>query len=254
MLRAATLTLLLLSTVAGANSLQFTGHAFDPESGELLYTEHHYMERDTSGALTQGRVIYRGGGSDSSAVWADKRLVFGANPLLPELSFYDQRFGTDLNLTRQANRIVIEQNSGEGLQQQGLSLPEEKRVVADAGFDRLVEREWHALLNGTSIEFEFVAITRGKLVSFQIRKQSQSDQRVVFIVEPQNWFFRMLVDPIVLHYDLAQRRLRRFEGLTNIAKARDGDNFKARIEYSYADEVSNHHAQSAPKQNDGRAL
>lgn len=232
------LALLLAAGSAFAMPLHFQGQAFHVESGELLYREEHTVQRDEQGNYLSSEVRYLGVNEvGEETLWARKRLLFAeVDGLLPELVFENLRFGGKTSLTLTETTLVIEQQQGRQLEQSSLRRPSDEVAVADAGFDRMIVQSWAQLLAGEMIEFEFLALSRSKWVSFRMFIAESDDTDVTIVVQPANWFFRMLVDPITLHYDREKRRLRRFVGLTNIPKNASGDHYEARIEYLYQDE------------------
>lgn len=236
-MRAWGLALAMMASVAWSNTFVFEGQAFDPSTGDSLYLETHTIQRDDQGRYLRAQVLYEGYEDGAGKeVWARKELLFdAAEPLLPELVFENLRFGGKTSVALTAEEVVIERQAGQTLEQARLDRPS-GMAVADAGFDRMVQQHWERLIADQTVRFEFLALTRGKWVSFRIKAIEQDAESIVMRVEPDNWLFRMLVDPIILRYDLAKRRLRRFVGLTNIPRNESGDHYEARIEYRYADE------------------
>ncbi len=221
-----------------AESLRFEGLAYDLQSGESIYSEAHRIELDDQGRYLYGEVLYRQAkkSENSTALIARKNLYFGDSSVLPDLIFEDLRYSGQTHLSRDKDNVLIESRTEQGLERESISLDEQSLVVADAGFDRMIQQQWDKLAAGDKVEFEFVALTRAKLVSFEIFMEQNEQGMLRFRVQPQNWLVRMLVEPLILHYDSDKRRLRRFEGLTNIPKYSGADHYEARIEYRYFDE------------------
>lgn len=229
------LILSLIALPALANTLKFEGQAFDPESKALLYSEQHVVERDNEGRYLSSRVSYF---HPDGTPLGTKQTDFGVNPFLPSLSFEDFRTGLFTRLDASQDAATLKRTSnGEDEIIRELELERGSLVIADAGFDRLVMANWPTLLQGEALKFEFVTLGHGRLVELQMKLVAKGKNQARFEVEAQNWFFRLLMDPIELVYDLNQRHLLEYTGVTNIPGVEDGkpaeDNLKARIVYRY---------------------
>lgn len=229
------LILSLIALPALANTLKFEGQAFDPESKALLYSEQHVVERDDEGRYLSSRVSYF---LPDGTPLGTKQTDFGGNPFLPSLSFEDFRTGLFTRLDAGQDAATLKRTSnGEDEIIRELELERGSLVIADAGFDRLVMANWPTLLQGEALKFEFVTLGHGRLVELQMKLVAKDKNQARFEVEAQNWFFRLLMDPIELVYDLNQRHLLEYTGVTNIPGVEDGkpakDNLKARIVYRY---------------------
>ncbi len=218
-----------------AKPLEFRGQAFDLETGALLYSEHHWIERDESGAYLRSEVRYELPEGKPLAV---KQVDFRSNPLLPTLRFDDFRTGVQIQLESSPDNATLKR-----LHQEELSVVRELRLsadenwIADAGFDRMMMRHWDQLLAGETLKFTFLTLGRGRTVELQCELVRADAERVQFRITAQAWLYRLLMEPIELTYDLAHKRLLEYSGLTNIPNAENGQplpgNLKARIVYHY---------------------
>jgi len=225
------------------NDLVFIGEARDIGGGGLLYTETHRVERDEAGEYLYSRVRYA---YPDGTLIAEKTLDFAPSLLMPALQFEDVRTGHQIQ-TRWVDHgsepsvRLIEQAAGEK-RIDSLSVFSDQPSVIDAGFDRLVEKNWSRLIQGDRIAFDFLALTRGKFVGLVMFVRESDSDSVRIRIEVDNWFFRMLVDPIELEYSRESRRLQSFTGLTNIERVEagepSGENYRARIEYRYEGQVT----------------
>jgi len=232
-LTAFALTLCVMTEVAEASNgfVQTLGRAFDLKSKQPLYNEIHCLSND---ALTR-EVIYR---DNKGQLIAHKVLSYQTGPTTP--SFVQQNF-----YSREATAIELNDNeltlttTKEGQQesqkivsiQPSAALP----VVIDAGFDAFVTRHWDLLMAGESKSFQFPfaaheSMFELRLSSSNCKYDTATDQ--CFILEMNNWFVRMLADPIELGYDAKLRRLSRYRGLSNIGDA-NGDALVVDIRYDY---------------------
>ena len=114
-------------------------------------------------------------------------------------------------------------------------------MIADAGFDVFMMKNWASLVDGDIQKVEFLAPTRNRFVSFKIVRTKIEEDKVSFCLAPDNFFIAMLVDPILLEYELETS----YKGLTNIEEVIDGkltgDNYLAHIKYSYPKSTQSRH-------------
>ena len=238
----------LQGQVAGANTHQsldqfsFVGTAYaiekenNPES--ILYTEHHRIFKNDMGEYVMGTVEYRNAEGELIAV---KELSFSSRQTLPELRFDDLRtsnaFETKNELVEKSSTVRLVTQEASSIEISNVEIDKPSRSVVDAGFDLFVLNSWEALLKGEKVRLDFLALTRASFYGFYLKKQKLVGDQVIIELKPSSFFLNMLMDPIVLTYDLKTKRLMRFEGLTNIEKVIDGkafgENYIARIEYVY---------------------
>jgi hypothetical protein len=208
----------------------FVGYATDMETGELMYTEVHHETLHSDGAVHLA-TVYRG--PDGGTI-AARNASFADNPVAPPYHFEDLRadYREGLNLD-ETGLVVYRQLSGQ-------SDPDRKRLgpadnlVADAGFDRLVLREWDRLLSGENVRADFLVPSRLRTLRFVIdmeQKWSLDDEPVVsFKMTSTNPLIRWLMGPIRVTYHQQERFLMRYEGISNLKNA-DGEIMKVEINF-----------------------
>jgi hypothetical protein len=215
--------------------LSFTGVATDVETGELAYTERHQIKLNEQGEYMASSVRYLG---PDGQVFALKELDFSSGLLSPTLEFIDPRTDQRFSTRKTDGDLVLKTvESGEETIDR-IEAELDNTLVVDAGFDQLLLSHWESLIAGEEKAFDFLALTRGSTIEFEVALVDLSGDLARFKVEPANWVINLLVDPIILDYDVESRRLVRYEGITNIAKVGTDRNYSAVIEYSYDDEPS----------------
>ena len=225
----------LLPTLSYAQLLHFTGYAHDLDSKALLYSEEHRVTLSQDEEYLWSEVVYR---DATGEVIARKQLDYSTYPLQPNLIFRDERMQQEVKASRQVGEITLQvSRAGQSQLSEKLSAENELQVVVDAGFDRLVEKHWAELLEGRVKRFEFLALTRGTLVTFELRMTAMTESQVQLQIAPKSWLIGLLMDPISLRYDKASRLLMDYQGVTNIAEQRGErvleDNYLANIRYEY---------------------
>lgn len=224
----------------GDHSLHFEGKAYDIESGELLYTEHHHIAQDDLGNYLSSKVEYK---NPENEIIAKKSVDFTQGQFAPDINFFDTRTGLSKQLQNEDDRLHrIHSYYDKEMQRDSIKKPDQntssnRKIVVDAGFDRFIIHHWNDLLEGKQLKFDIFPLNEGDPITFTIKKHKQKNNLVQFRLKPNNLIFALLVDPIKLTYDTNHKRLARYKGLTNIPAERDGkvqeEHFEARIEYFY---------------------
>ena len=240
--KALLLVLCVCSTLAYSKSvIEFTGTAYDIDSEKMLYREQHRINVNEAGEYLSSEVRYSGLDGNIIAI---KTLDFSKSQTMPQLTFIDKRVDSNIKVDPlngdAQNTVRIFSERGEARKLSQVKISSSASSIIDAGFDLFVIKNWQPLLAGKTIGMDFLALTRAQYIGFELEAVSskgRSDGLLVLSLRPSSFFIRLLMDPIYLTYDINSRRLLRFEGLTNIENVEGGqdigDNFVARIEYSY---------------------
>lgn len=219
----------LCSASLGAAVVSYQGVARAPETGTLLYEEHHFV-RQVDGRPGERLVLYR---CPDGAPFARKTVSYGEPPYAPQFDLRDARFDYREGFARGAL-------SGEAFVQRGDSGPLETEAVAlgeslvvDAGFDEFVRSQWERLEAGDSVALRFLLPSRGAAYGFKLRKQAETQlygETASVYRLALSGVFGWFVDAIDISYSQRDRRLLRFEGLSNI-RAEGDRNLLARIDF-----------------------
>ncbi len=197
----------------------------------LLYREKHTV----NGQCEQGTwvpetddVAYLPPRKDMA--FATKQVDYSRSLLRPDFDFRQPRYGDRVTVKHDGkDRVNIRHVQGNSTET--FTTPIDESVVIDAGFDNLVRQHWAALNKGESVQFEFLAPTRGEHYSFVLEPASEPEVNadVTLRIRPTGLLTKLLVDPITLGYS-AQGELTDYYGLTNILK-NDDSNYRAHIRY-----------------------
>lgn len=204
-------------------SIEFVGKAYDPESGDLLYTEEHRLER-TDGVPQRETVRYITPDGDSLAqkdmtYWQPARPAYRLTVTDP-----------------QRTEIVEPEDSGvsvESVESGFLDWSDDQTYVIDGGFHYFILDHFDTLLAGDSVEFQFLAPTRTRWLGLRLRPVGQADGQLKLELNVRNRLLSLLISDIELTYDIETQRLLRYAGLTNLPKP-GGGNYNATIDYDYA--------------------
>jgi len=210
---------------------QRVGHAFDLETGELIYREVHRPRAD-DGRLVGDRVSYVGPDGDA---FARKTVDYTDDPVCPWFRFEDARNGYVEGLEPgegDAMRLFHEPVDSDS--RRTARLDADREIIADAGFDMLVYREFDRLLAGEELEFPFAVPSRGRTYDFRARRIGEAvvlgEPAVWIRLEPSGLLTRWLTDPIEVAYHRDERTLLRYEGISNV-RDQAGDSYRVRIDF-----------------------
>lgn len=211
-------------------TVQRRAYAYAPDSNAFLYVEEH-METWRGGKMLNSQVRYRG---PDQALLAEKTIDFRNNRIAPDFQLNDFRDGYQEGATRQGDDIVVmaRRNAKDKVKSRTLDVP--APVVIDGGFNEFVLERWQDLLAGKTLQFHFVAPIEQDYFAFQVEpvKTLQVDGRTHLRLEmkPVSSLVRLFVGTVQLTYDVAERHLLQFEGMTNLNNAQ-GKSMIARLVY-----------------------
>jgi hypothetical protein len=207
----------------------FEALAYDLKTGSLLYRELHRVERgaDGSGRRT---VLYRCPGGEP---FARKVVDYGDDPTSPVFELIDRRLGYREGVREGADGYEVFVQEAAGEPEETAPLPRIEGLVADAGFDDFVKRNWDALVAGETQRFPFLVPSTLDAIEFKVRKHDEIDlggERATVIRLSLGAWYAFLLPHIDVVYANQTRQLRQFSGISNVRDL-DGDNYKVRIEF-----------------------
>ena len=201
------------------------GLAADLDSGQPLYREQHLMRSASDGRLLERVVLYR---CTDGTPFARKRVDYRGAPKAPAFQFEDARSGFREGVLRGDGgaSVFVQRPGGE---RQQAPLPG-GALVADAGFDQWVRAQWPRLTAGERVPMAFLVPSR--LTSYDFKVYEVGDEG-----DARRFRLRLggLLGWIAPHIDVvyseADRRLLRFEGLSNLRDDAGDDPLKVRIDF-----------------------
>lgn len=237
-------TLAWAPAIADASAeFHFTGSARPLDSanaGSELYREQHVIQGVCSGNQFKPqshRVEYFDASSDAPFAFKQLRYDRDNQPSLlrPGVEFVQPRFNERLTVGYDSGSVTIEwQSPAQEFKQ--FRLDSNNSLVVDSGFDNLVRQNWQTVVEGGSVNFEFLAPTRGSYYGFVLEPaDSKSDNDRIradhlIQIRPTSLFLRLIVEPILLGYN-QQGALTHYSGLANI-RLNQQENIQADIVYS----------------------
>lgn len=221
----------LLAAPIEAKVLLRVGLAYDLDSGELLYSEHHRDVYDGERVL-RSTVTYKDVEGDA---FAEKRIDFTAGRTMPDFSLANRRTGHREGSQRAGELLAISHRKVETKKFKTVEVSAPMTGIIDAGFDRFVEDYWDELAGDKIVVRPFLVPSRFDFLDFRIRKLKEDmkfgRRTLVFRMEPNGLLLRtLMVDPIDITYDAQKRILMRYQGISNMRDTK-GENYKVWIEF-----------------------
>jgi hypothetical protein len=221
--------LALVALPACAAYREEVGLAADLDSGRALYREQHLLRAAPDGGLLERLVVYR---CVDGTPFARKRVDYRDVPAAPAFQFEDVRSGYREGVLRTGREasVFVDRPDAEP---QRAPLPT-GNLVADAGFDQWVRREWPRLTAGESVPMAFLVPSRLDSYDFKVYEVEGDD---VDRAGDRRFRLRLggLLGWIAPHIDVVyaerDQRLLRFEGLSNLRDDAGDDPLKVRIEF-----------------------
>lgn len=207
-------------TVYAANE-HYLGYAYDAQDGSLRYQEEHWVMREAG--RQQRLVLYR---CPDGRAFARKWVRGAVDDPAPDFTLYDERDGYREGVaTRDGQRYVYVQASA-GATMQSRQLPATAGAVIDAGFDPWLRSNWDA----PPSPMAFLVPSRQAYLDLSVNARDlPRDGERSFRLRLDAWY-GFAAPPLQVFYDSDGRRLRRFEGLSNLRDANGGTQ-TVRIEF-----------------------
>ena len=207
--------LLVLAGNEACASLRYEeGIARNPESKQIIYTEHHWIRFDEAAPLER-LVIYR---CMDGTPFARKRVNYQPSAQAPAFEFVDVRKGYIEGLRYVKNKAALWYRPPGKLPEK-ISVLAAQNLVADAGFNEFIRIHWLKLRTGAALPLRFAVPTRLQAYKFNLKQTKESQFAGVPAVTYQlklSGLLSLLADPIEVTYDKSTRHLLRFQGLSNL--------------------------------------
>ncbi len=212
-----------------ASELRFEeGIARDPARATEMYREQHWI-RSENGRTLERLVLYR---CPDGTAFARKRVDYRGSATAPAFALEDARSGYREGLRRAAAPVLFFK-AGTDAGERAAAVPG-NALVADAGFDEFIRKQWPALVAGRSLALDFAVPSRLRSLPFSLQRSGET-----VVAGQAAWVFRLRLDGVLgwfapnieVAYGKDDRRLLRFKGLSNLRDGRGEDSLVARIDF-----------------------
>ncbi len=197
---------------------RFVGTAYRGNDNAPVYREVHVVD------TTRHTVLFE---CPDGKAFARKQLDVEGSPAEPDYSFVDARTGYEEGVEREgATRVAYVRRPGS--QRIDRPLPEKSDAVIDAGFDMYLRKHWDAVIQG-GVSVAFLITSRGRFMPIHISADDPKNGNRQLTLRLDAWY-AFVAPSIVVTYSESDRRLRRYEGPSNIRDAR-GKPINVRVEF-----------------------
>lgn len=243
------ITFLLLTTQAMTQDYSFTGKAYDLNSNELLYTEHHYYLSEFL-----HKVEYK---EPSGEVFATKTINYEKGFFSPEFILNNKRNGEFISTKKSNKQVILEYKENSKSSVEISEINDSASLVIDAGFDYFITSNWDSLTSGESLSVNYLIPSQGdsyeltlQQVSCDIEKNDNdlanttdikntidnNNEFFCFSISAASFFIRIFSSELQLTYKKSSKEnrylLTNFKGRTNISDSK-GNYQDAHIRYQF---------------------
>jgi hypothetical protein len=240
--------LLLLTTQAMTQDYSFIGKAYDLNSNELLYTEHHsYLSEFLH------KVEYK---EPNGEIFATKTINYEKGFFSPEFILKNKRNGEFISAKKNNQHVILEYKENENSSVEISEINDSDLLVIDAGFNHFITRNWDELISGKSLSVNYLIPSQGnsyELTLQQVKCDIEKDDNDLanttgikdiannneyfcFSISAASFFIRIFSSELQLTYKKNGKSnrylLTSFKGRTNISDSK-GDYQDAHIRYQF---------------------
>lgn len=227
--------MILKMTPTVAETLTSVGEVYDVKTNDLIYREFHTFNKaplnesmHTTYKDLDGQVI------------AQRTVNFDAG-FASNYVFQQPGLGIEKRVERRENSITYTESIRDKTTAKEFEPKNVNTAVVNAGMFNAIQRAWPKLIGGETIEINLVVADRGKTFKMLVEKVDftktnsanflDMKNHVVFEMRIASRFLRFLVPPIELGYDIHTKRLKLYQGPSNIRKANKKSYKEIRVIY-----------------------
>ena len=231
---------LFLASIIGLNSPDmviktYSSKAFDLKDGRFLYGEYH-QEKFNGEKIAESITKYKD--SDNN-ILSERIMNFQDDLTKPRFVLKDFRSGyiegADL-LPNNEVRVYTRENYQDKTDEKILKV--EEPFVIDGGLTYFFRENWERLLKNEKIEFNFITPSKLDYFRFRVYKNSLvqvgSRKGVQLKLEVNSFILRAFVDPIYITYDLENKEILAYKGISNI-NDENGKSHSVEIDFTKGD-------------------
>ena len=201
------------------------GKAFNLH-GQLEYIEEHVLTYENNIIVAIETTFY-----DAEARKIAKQLSdFTHGPQFGSYDFKDERHQYNDGVRVMSDQILLYAKENPAADTQKKYFEKKPDQIVGQGFYQFVAANLEALARGNSISAKLVLPAQMNQYDIRIRKQHIQGNRMQLVVELDNWFLRLFTPNIQVEYDLKNRRLLWYRGISMVA---DEDNKSVEVVTTY---------------------
>ena len=219
----------------------FIGYAYDLETGELIYTEHHKYTSHNIHEVQYKEVI--------GEVFASKTVNYENNDYAPDFIQKNSRNGERIESKRDSNGILISYQENSSSSMDSNFIRSNPKLIIDAGFDKFITKNWKELVSGQEMTIDYLIPSSLDHYELNITKEDCKDNNFhCFSISSSSFFISLLSSKLMLKYEEISNessnvsddgntsgeriRLISFKGRSNICDS-EGNYHDVNIQYQY---------------------
>lgn len=195
---------------------------------KLVYIEKHYPTVADTGLYKSLQTEYF---DETRTKFAMIKSDFTKDKYVPDSFFEDLRFNSTEEVIFDPNSTTITVKNTKKSKKDIQNFKINKNAVAGQGFHNYIVNHFSELLQSKR-KISIVVANKKDYYNFIIEKKKHESDIVMFEISPENFFLKQLVTPIELEYSIAQKKLIRFYGLSNLDNS-NGKSQIVNIKYEY---------------------
>ncbi|MEO0367808.1 MAG: hypothetical protein AAF197_03375 [Pseudomonadota bacterium] len=235
----------LVQSVLAQQPADLVGRAFDIDTRVALYREEHRFAQSNSNERMQTLYIT----TDEEVI--GERVVEFEDGRVQNYSLSQPQIDFAESVARSEQGLDIKANKYGTIIDEFVNYPNARDIIIDAGFNKLIERNWDKLIAGDKIKFPFASTGRVDVVNLQLKRVAKDDEilaadnRVRFEMNIANPLLRLLLAPVSIEYYADIKQVARYRGISNI-KGADKQNLQVVIEFARMSEPESAVVATAP--------
>lgn len=210
------------------NTRSFSGKAYDLNSNELLYTEHHQYSSKFSHS-----VDYKTPDGD---IFARKTLNYEHGYFSPDFVQENTRNGELIRSHKKGKKVTLEYKENDKSTVEVEKIKVSENLIIDAGFNNFITENWAELISGKELAIEYLVPSMLDSFELNVKKvRCSNDDDYCFSISSSSFFLRLFSNNLKLTYSKFgsnDYQLSVFQGRSNICDE-DGNYLDVRIQYSF---------------------
>lgn len=241
LMAATTFAIAETSSLTDTVNKNFIGYAYDLETDQLIYTEHH---KYTSHNIHE--VQYK---EVNGEVFASKTVNYENNYYAPDFIQQNSRNGERIESKRDSNGILIRYQENSSSRVDSNFIRSNPKLIIDAGFDKFITKNWKQLVSGQETTIDYLIPSSLEHYELSITKEDcKVDNFHCFSISSSSFFISLLSSKLMLTYEEISNessnasdegkissdhiRLISFKGRSNICDS-EGNYHDVNIQYQY---------------------
>lgn len=198
--------------------------------GQVAYLERHTVVYDDQ-TLIKSQTEYL---DPEGKPIASLRSDFTHSLAAPEYIFQDRRQQSLQGQRWLKQKLeVFSQNKKNKLEKKNLQQSPEL-MMGGEGIVYYIGAHLKELINSEGMDFKFIIPGRLSAFDFVINPLAHNEEEAAFEIKMKSWIMRLFGPRLKLIYDVQKKRLKSFEGLSNV-KNSEGEMMSVDIQYVYED-------------------